>query len=302
MREECVRPPRFPVSNRRLIWFFLVVYVQLLERAPAYANARPKTAMDSKQKNRLIFSTVNFAVLMVAIYLATRLIPGAQSKAVSYSDFLVELRADHLSEVQVTEHELIGVLKSDAAHAKNPGPPQTITATRLPGVDESELLKELEAHPVKFQGRIDQTSWIWNILGWVLPFLFIVLIFRMGMRRMTQAGGALTFGKNRAKIHDESSTSKVTFDDVAGLDEAKLELEEVVDFLRQPAKYQNSSAAGFRKAFCWWDRRAPARPCWRKPWPAKRACPSSRSQDRSLWRCSSASVRPACATCLSRPS
>ncbi len=194
--------------------------------------------MDSEQKNRLIFSTVNFAVLIVAIYLVTRLIPGAPSKAVSYSDFLVELRADHLSEVQVTEHELIGVLKSGAAQSKNAGQPQTITATRLPGVDESELLKELEAHPVKFQGRIDQTSWIWNVVGWILPFLFVVLIFGMGMRRMSQAGGALTFGKNRAKIHDESSKSKVTFDDVAGLDEAKLELEEVVDFLRQPAKYQ----------------------------------------------------------------
>src|ERR1043166_652937 len=58
------------------------------------------------------------------------------------------------------------------------------------------------------------------------------------MRRATQNGGALTFGKNKAKIHDESSQIKVTFKDVAGVDEARLELEEVVDFLRQPAKYQ----------------------------------------------------------------
>ncbi|HUA84862.1 MAG TPA: ATP-dependent zinc metalloprotease FtsH [Bryobacteraceae bacterium] len=194
--------------------------------------------MDPERKNRLIFSAVNFAVLIIAIYLATRLIPGQQSKTVSYSEFMAELRADHLSEVQISEHELIGVLKTDAAHAKNPAEPATITAARLPGVDESELLKELEAHPVKFQGRIDQMSWIWNLMGWILPFLFILLIFRMGMQRMGQAGGTLTFGKNRAKIHDESSKSKVTFEDVAGLDEAKLELEEVVDFLRLPAKYQ----------------------------------------------------------------
>jgi len=194
--------------------------------------------MDPEKKNRLIFSAVNFGVLVIAIYLAVRLIPGTPSKTVSYSEFLTELRADHLSEVQITEHELIGVVKTDAAHAKNPAQPATITATRLPGVDESELLKELEAHPAKFEGRTDKTSWIWNLMGWILPFLFVLLIFRMGIRRMGQAGGALTFGKNRAKIHDESSKSKVTFDDVAGLDEAKLELEEVVDFLRQPAKYQ----------------------------------------------------------------
>jgi cell division protease FtsH len=64
------------------------------------------------------------------------------------------------------------------------------------------------------------------------------MIYGVGMRRIAQGSGPLTFGKNRAKIHDESSRMQVTFQDVAGVDEAKLELEEVVDFLRQPAKYQ----------------------------------------------------------------
>ncbi|HYL39033.1 MAG TPA: ATP-dependent zinc metalloprotease FtsH, partial [Bryobacteraceae bacterium] len=105
-------------------------------------------------------------------------------------------------------------------------------------VDESLLLKELEAHPVKFQGHIERTSWIWSALVWLFPFVFIALIYVAGMRRIAQARGPLTFGKNQAKIYDESSRLRVTFEDVAGVDEAKLELEEVVDFLRQPAKYQ----------------------------------------------------------------
>jgi ATP-dependent Zn protease len=125
-------------------------------------------------------------------------------KAVSYSEFLAELRGGNLTEVQITEHELIGVRKADASHPK-PARESTIRATRLPGVDESQLLKELDAHPVKFGGRIDQGSWFWNLLGWVLPFLFIAMIYGAGMRRIAQGSGPLTFGKNRAKIHDESS-------------------------------------------------------------------------------------------------
>jgi cell division protease FtsH len=149
---------------------------------------------------------------------------------------LAEIRAGHLSEVQITEHALVGVLKGDAS--KPQAHPSTIKATRLPGVDESELLKELEAHPVKFGGRIEQGSWFWNMLAWLFPLLFILLIYGIGMRWLAQGTGTLTFGKNRAKIHDESGRALVTFDDVAGVDEAKLELEEIVDFLRQPAKYQ----------------------------------------------------------------
>lgn len=192
--------------------------------------------MDRQQRHRWIFTGVNVIAIALMLYVSSRLTnPGP--KQVSYSEFLAELRAGSLSDVQITERELIGVLKADSSHPKTIRE-LTIKATRLPGVDESLLLKELEAHPVKFGGHIDQGSWVWNVFGWLFPLLFIALIYGVGMRRIAQGSGPLTFGKNRAKIHDESSRMQVTFADVAGVDEAKLELEEVVDFLRQPAKYQ----------------------------------------------------------------
>jgi cell division protease FtsH len=194
--------------------------------------------MDQQNKHRWIFTLGNILAFFLLFYVVSQFLGGVPPKQVSYSEFLAQLRAGKLTEVQITERELTGVLAGDPAHPKPPSQQQTITATRLPGVDESLLLKELDAHPVKFSGRVDRTSWLLNLLGWVLPFLFIALIYSIGMRRIGQAGGALTFGKNRAKIHDESAKNQVTFQDVAGVDEAKQELVEVVDFLRQPAKYQ----------------------------------------------------------------
>lgn len=193
--------------------------------------------MDRQQKHRWIFTALNLIVIAVMLYLTSRFYTSTAPKQVSYSEFLAELRSGGLTDVQITEKELIGVLKSDGSHPQ-PSHETSIKATRLPGIDESLLLKELDAHPVKFGGHIEQVSWIWNVLAWLFPFLFIALIYGVGMRRIAQGGGALTFGKNRAKIHDESRRMQVTFEDVAGVDEAKVELEEVIDFLRQPAKYQ----------------------------------------------------------------
>jgi cell division protease FtsH len=106
-------------------------------------------------------------------------------------------------------------------------------------MDETTLLKELDGHGVKFSGRMESSSgWLYALASWVLPLLLMVGIYRVGIQKMGQAGGPLTFGKNRAKIHDQSEQLKVTFEDVAGVDEAKAELVEVVDFLKHPKKYQ----------------------------------------------------------------
>ena len=120
--------------------------------------------MDRQQKHRWIFTGLNLLAIAVMLYVTSRFAENAGPKQVSYSEFLTELRADHLTDVQITERELIGTLKSDGSQSK-PGHESTIAATRLPGVDESLLLKELEAHPVKFGGHIDQSSWIWNVWG-----------------------------------------------------------------------------------------------------------------------------------------
>ena len=99
--------------------------------------------MDRPKWHRWIFTGINLVAFAVLLYVTSRF-TNTGPKHVSYSEFLTELRADNLAEVQITERELIGVLKGDSSHPK-PTKELTIKATRLPGVDESLLLKELEA-------------------------------------------------------------------------------------------------------------------------------------------------------------
>ena len=160
---------------------------------------------------------------------------GTEIRQVSYSDFLGELRAGHLSEIEITDRSLIGKFPLDSKS----GNQRSVVANRIPVIDERDLLKEIEDRKIKVTGRFEQESGWVSALSWIIPLAAIFLFYEFVIFRPARMGGnALTFGRNKARVHDQSETNRVTFKDVAGVDEAKVELEEIIDFLRQPGRYQ----------------------------------------------------------------
>jgi cell division protease FtsH len=199
-----------------------------------------RLALEIFKKYQWQFSLVYVLVAAGLLYLIHGVMSTRPPREIPFSELLNEIRAGHVAEINITDRQLIGLLKGNESTSKPSTESETVSANRLPRMDETILLKELEAHQVKFTGHIEARSW-WRefLVGWVLPLLILASIYGYGVLRVKQGvGGALTFGKNRAKIYDQSSQGKVTFNDVAGVDEAKAELVEVVDFLKNPQRYQ----------------------------------------------------------------
>jgi cell division protease FtsH len=134
-----------------------------------------------------------------------------------------------VAEVTVSNQTLSGKLKSGEGSKEE----KLFTTVR---VEDPDLVKELNARGVKFTGVIEST-FVRDLMSWVLPALIFVGIWFFIFRRLGQGqGGFMTVGQSKAKIYGEKDT-KVTFADVAGVDEAKEELQEVIEFLKTPEKF-----------------------------------------------------------------
>jgi cell division protease FtsH len=169
-------------------------------------------------------------------YLAPHWMAKPTTRAVSYSKFIGQIDANRLEKVVITPTQLIGTAKQDAV--KKHEIAQVITATRLPNVDTTPLMQALDQHHVQISGEMNTSPSAWSFIVAWLPFLLLIGIFAWGFWRAKQnMGGPLKFG-NRAKIYDRSTQVRATFADVAGIDEARAELQEVVDFLKNPSKYR----------------------------------------------------------------
>jgi cell division protease FtsH len=147
--------------------------------------------------------------------------------AIPYSEFKTRVRDGKVQEVTVGEERIQGRMKAEGGK----GP--TFTSVRI---EDPKLLEDLEQHGVKYTGEV-ANRWIGEVLGWVIPLIFLVALWSFFFRRMGGAeGGVMSFARSRAKIHAEDDV-KVKFVDVAGVDEAEEELREIVEFLKTPRKY-----------------------------------------------------------------
>jgi cell division protease FtsH len=170
-------------------------------------------------------------VLLFALAQMYWLIPSG--RPIPYSEFKTLLRNGSVVDVTVGEQSIRGTLKAPLPN--DPNGSRQFTTTR---VDDPELVKELEARQVKYTGEVVNT-WLPELLGWVIPIIFLVAIWSFFFRRMSGAeGGVMSFARSRAKIYADDEV-KVRFSDVAGVDEAEEELKEIVEFLKNPKKYTN---------------------------------------------------------------
>lgn len=178
-----------------------------------------------------------YILLFIIIVSIVRLYgqPAQERVPLDYSEFIVELQKQNVEELYVVENTVRGKLSTGDKEFEVYIPP----VIRSDALIENYILPQVEAGTLKVAGEPPaQTPWFFDILPSVFMILIFVVFWFVFMQQ-SQGGGSrvMSFGKSRAKLHKEDERKKVTFDDVAGLDEEKEELQEIVDFLKNPRKY-----------------------------------------------------------------
>ena len=199
---------------------------------------KPQNGDDGRQGRRIIF-------LMVAALIATLLInslyttiANAYLSEITYNEFQTYLDKDEIAELEFQSDRMVILTRDEA---KKPSAQQRLYYTGyIPNVSNDDLKARLDAQGVEYNTEIvEQASPIVTfVVTWLLPVIIMYALFSLLMRGMTKrmGGGIGGIGESKAKVYMEKSTG-ITFADVAGQDEAKESLVEIIDFLHNPQKY-----------------------------------------------------------------
>ncbi|EMV7025618.1 ATP-dependent zinc metalloprotease FtsH, partial [Burkholderia multivorans] len=195
--------------------------------------------MDRKFDYPGLLIAAGFFVLFAAQLLTLR--PAATS--IAYSDFHRLVDARLVDDLEIGSASISGTLRmpkaaamlpaSDADAAKTAGAPWRFTTERVP---DERLIDTLTAAGIRYRGAPD-TSWLVSLASWLLPLAAFAFVWTLMLRRRGGLQDFTGMGKSRARVYVQQETG-ITFDDIAGIDEAKAELQQIVAFLRNPERYQ----------------------------------------------------------------
>jgi len=194
------------------------------------------------------FLWLSAAIFLVFMWLQDSSTPKLQELA--YSEFKTAVANDQVSEVTLKEDHITGLLRNqglvssntdNASQSSSPG-----FSTTRPPMDDPELLTLLEAHDVTVRARSAGLEWwqelIRGFLPWILILALMYWFWGSAQKRMAQGGGMFDYGRSKAR-RSVKETSTTTLDDVAGIESAKREVAEIIDFLKSPDKYRALGAS-----------------------------------------------------------
>jgi cell division protease FtsH len=186
--------------------------------------------MESKTKFS-IWYIIFVVILMLALQ---SLLFRSSVEPLTYDQFLEKVQNGSIKAVEISEQRIIS--RSDTNDGK---PPKLYVTVRVP---DNNLVDFLKQHHVTFYGKLEN-PWLKNVLSWIIPLAILYFIWSFLFRRIGKGFGTsvMSFGKNRPKVYGKKEAN-ISFDDVAGLDEAKIELKEIVEFLKNPDRYSRIGA------------------------------------------------------------
>ena len=192
-------------------------------------------------RQNLMMILVAALVTLVCMSFFMRMLSGVSSQEISYNEFLEMVEEGRVERVEIGDSQITIIPKSDNGNNPFLQQPEITYYTGL--VDDDTRTQYLKDNGVEIYGEVPDNSGLLLsiLLTYVLPFVAIIILFNFLMKKMSGGGGPMGVGKSNAKVYVQKETG-VTFKDVAGEDEAKESLQEVVDFLHNPGRYSKIGA------------------------------------------------------------